>query len=277
MRIINKLKLPLLSIVFISLFGCNNSESNKENLPAPTITIKLVDESGNFEAVNVDVVDVMVKMNDDKSEWIPLDLNAKTLNSLNLTKGTNKVLVNKSAIPAGNLKQIKLVLGDNNTIVFKNGFDIDETLDLKTTMAQRSGLKLKLDALIEAGFTYDFVLDLNVDKSVVFSGKPGNISLSPIMRSMTEVSSGIIEGAVSPADEPTIVSVKDTKGTPETDDDEIISAYTNFVGYFALWGVPTGTYEVVLTPVDSNSKYKVTTISNIEVVNGQVTVLQPVL
>lgn len=277
MRFLNKLKLPLLSVAFISLFGCNNSESNKENLLEPTISIKLVDESRNFEAVNVDVVDVMVKMDGNKSEWISLDSNVKPINSLNLTKGISKVLVNRSVIPAGNLEQIKLVLGDDNTIVFKNGFDMDETLDLKTTSAQRSGLELKLNTLIEKGFTYEFVLDLNVDKSIVYSGKPGNISLSPIMKSMTEMSSGIIEGAVSPADEPTIVSVKDTKGTPETEDDEIISAYTNFVGYFALWGIPTGTYEVVLTPVDSNSKYKVTTISNIEVVNGQVTLLQPVL
>ena len=280
MTALNKLKLTLLSLVFMSLFGCHNSESNKANLPGPTISIKLVDQSGNFEAVNVEVVDVMIEMDDDSDDengWISLKSDQKATKVLDLIGGVNKVLVDKFPIPTGNLKQIKLVLGDDNTIVFKNGFDEDETLDLKTTSTQQSGLKLKVDGLIEEGFTYDFVLDFNIDKSIVFTGKSGNINLRPVMKTMTEVSSGIIEGSVSPSDEPTIVSVKDTKGTPETEDDEVISAYTNYIGYFALWGVPTGTYEVVLTPVDSNSKYKATTISNIEVVNGEITVLQPVL
>lgn len=97
------------------------------------------------------------------------------------------------------------------------------------------------------------------------------------MRVTTEVSSGIIEGFVSPSDETTKVSVIDTKGTPETEDDEVISAYTNYLGYFALWGVPTGTYEVVLTPADSNSKYKVTTVPDVEVINGEITVIEPAI
>ena len=264
----------------MSLFGCHNSETNSTSLQAPTISIKLVDESGDFEAVNVEVVDVMIKMDndsDDESGWLSLNSNQKIINLLDLTGGVNEVLVDKFPIPTGTLKQIRLVLGDNNTIVIKNDLDEDETHDLKTPSAQQSGLKLKVDAVIEEGFTYDFVLDFNVDKSIVIAGKSGNINLRPVMRVITEVSSGIIEGSISPSEEPTIASVTDTKNTPETEDDEVISAYTNYTGHFALWGVPTGTYEVVLTPVDSNSKYKITTVSNIEVVSGEITVIDPAI
>lgn len=277
---LNKLKLILLSLIFISLIGCNNTETNNTSLLAPTISIKLVDESGDFEAVNVEVVDVMIKMDDDgndESGWISLNSNQKVINLLDLTGGVNEVLVDKFPIPTGTLKQIRLVLGDDNTIVIKNNFDEDQIYDLKTPSGQQSGLKLKVDAVIEEGFTYDFVLDFNVDKSIIINGKSGHISLRPVMRVTTEVSSGIIEGSVSPSDEPTKVSVTDTKGTPETEDDEVISAYTNYTGHFALWGVSTGTYEVVLTPVDSNSKYKATTVSNVEVVNGETTVIEPAI
>ncbi len=276
MRILNKIKWPFLSLVFLFFIGCNDSESNNTSLQAPTITIKLVDESGDFEAVNVEVVDVMIKMDDD-NKWISLNSNQKIINLLDLTGGINEVLVDKFPIPTGTLKQIRLVLGDHNTIVIKNDLDVGETHDLKTPSAQQSGLKLKVDTVIEEGFTYDFILDFDVDKSVIIAGKSGNINLKPVMRVTTEVSSGIIEGSVLPSDEPAVASVIDTKGTPETEDDETISAYTNYAGHFALWGVPTGTYDVALTPVDSNSKYKITTVSNVEVTNGEITVIEPAI
>ncbi|TGV01734.1 DUF4382 domain-containing protein [Flavivirga rizhaonensis] len=280
MRTLNKLKLSLFSLILIFVFGCNSSESNNTNLLAPTISIKLVDESGDFEEVNVEVVDVLIKMDDnsdDDNGWISLNSDKKVINLLDLTGGVHEVLVDRFPIPTGTLKQIRLVLGDNNTIVIKNDLDVGETHDLKTPSGQQSGLKLKVDALIEEGFTYDFVLDFDVDKSVIVAGKSGNINLKPVMRVTTEVSSGIIEGSVLPADESAVASVIDTKGTSEIEDDEVISAYTNYTGDFALWGVPTGTYEVVLTPVDSNSKYKVTTVSDVEVVNGEITVIEPAI
>lgn len=176
MKTLNKLKLTLLSLVCMSLFGCHNSESNNASLQAPTISIKLVDESGDFEEVNVEVVDVMIKMDDDSDDengWISLNSNQKVINLLDLTGGVHEVLVDKFPIPTGTLKQIRLVLGDNNTIVIKNDLDIGETHHLKTPSGQQSGLKLKVDALIEEGFTYDFVLDFDVDKSVIIAGKSG--------------------------------------------------------------------------------------------------------
>ncbi|NMH88870.1 DUF4382 domain-containing protein [Flavivirga sp. Y03] len=240
----------------------------------------MVDESGDFEEVNIEVVDVMIKMDnnhDSENEWISLNSNQKIINLLDLTGGVHEVLVDKFPIPTGTLKQIRLVLGDHNTIVVKNNLDVGETHDLKTPSAQQSGLKLKVDTVIEEGFTYDFVIDFDVDKSVIIAGKSGNINLKPVMRVTTAVSSGIIEGTVLPSDEPVVASVINTKETPGTEDDEVISAYTNYTGDFALWGVPTRTYEVILTPIDSNSKYKVTTIADVEVTNGEITVIEPAI
>ncbi len=279
MRILNTLKLSLLSLAFISLSGCHNSESNTKNaaLPEPTISVKLVDESGDFEALHLEVAKVMVNMEGDENNWIPLNPDQKDLSTVNLSNGKQDVLINKSLIPSGILNRLKLVLGDNSTIVIKNGFDDDEAYDLKTSKAQKDGLELGLGQRIRPGFAYEFVVDFKIDESIVFSGQPGDISLTSLMSVATEMSSGIIEGSISPSDEPTMISIIDTKETPETDDDEVISAYTNYLGHFALSGVPTGTYQVLLKPVDANSKYKAMIIPDIEVIDGEVTFIRPVL
>src|SRR5690606_40451469 len=102
----------------------------------------------------------------------------------------------------------------------------------------------------------NFVLDFDVDKSIVMAGDSDNIILKPVLYLSTEVSSGIIEGTITPTDVPSTASVLvDDKGTPETEDDFVISALTDLTGAFALWGVPAGTYEVVVTPLDGESDY----------------------
>lgn len=270
-----KLFLPLLFIAF--LLSCNDSESSGINKSAPTISIKLVDNPGDFSAVLVDVKDVMIKMdddNDDESGWISLEANSKVINLLDLTGGVNEVLVDRFPIPVGTLKQMRLVLGDNNTIDIENDAEEIITHDLKTPSGQQSGLKLKVGAVIEEGFTYDYIIDFDVEKSIVIAGNSGNIILKPVLYVSTEVTSGIIEGTVSPNDVPSVVSVLvDDMGTEETDDDFIITANTDENGAFALWGVPGGTYDVVATPIDSESDYTNGNALGVMVTNGEITTI----
>ena len=136
-------------------------------------------------------------------------------------------------------------------------------------------MKLKVNTTIEEGFTYDFVLDFDVEKSIVRAGNSGNIILKPVLYASAKTSSGIIEGTVSPNDVPSMVSVLvDDKGTPEIEDDFVITAYTDEVtGAFALWGVPAGVYEVMATPVDEASDYAYGNALDITVSNGEITTI----
>ena len=276
MKTLMKLKLiiPLLLLTFI--FSCNDSESDNLSKSAPTISVRLVDAPGDYKAVNVEIVDVMVKMNNDSTDdngWISLEANNETVNLLDFTGGISKVLVDRFPLPAGTLSQMRLVLGDGNTIVLE-GDSEDMEYELKTPSAQQSGLKVKVNTVIEEGYTYDFVLDFDVEKSIVMAGNSGNIILKPVLYASAEVSSGIIEGVVTPTDVPSMVSVLvDDKGTPETDDDFVISAYTDNNGAFALWGVPAGTYEIMVTPIDETSNYGTTIYSNVVVTNGSTTTI----
>ncbi|AJR03030.1 DUF4382 domain-containing protein [Siansivirga zeaxanthinifaciens] len=269
-----KLILPLFLLAFI--FSCNNSDSDGIDKSAPTISVRLVDAPGDYKAVNVNIVDVMIKMNDDsddESGWISLNANNETVNLLDFTGGLSKVLVDRFPIPAGTLSQMRLVLGDGNTIVIENEAGENE-FDLKTPSAQQSGLKLKVNAEIEEGFTYDFVLDFDVEKSIVNAGSSGNIILKPVLYVSAEVSSGIIEGTITPSDVPVMVSVLvDDMDNDDSEDDFIISAYTDENGDFALWGVPAGTYEITITPLDETSDYGSTSLEGVVVTNGSIKTL----
>ena len=277
MSILKKLIIP---IFFIGvLFSCDDNNSDEIAKNQPTISVRLVDAPGDYEAVNIEIVDVMIKMdndNDDDNGWISLEANNEIVNLLDFTGGFSKVLVERFPVPVGTLSQMRLVLGDGNTIVIEGDNDTSETFDLKTPSAQQSGLKLKLNTIIEEGFTYDFIIDFDVDKSIVRAGNSGNIILKPVLYASAEANSGIIEGVVSPNDVPSMVSVLvDDNGTPEIDDDDfVITAYTDVAtGAFALWGVPAGTYEVRATPINDDTDYSYGNAIDVMVTNGEVTTI----
>lgn len=286
MRNLKAVKFILSLAVVAFMFSCDESDTNGANEGESTITVRLVDAPGDYDAVNVEVVDVMIKMDDDTIEegddaagWISLEANTEIVNLLDFTGGVSKVLVQDFPIPAGTLSQMRLVLGDDNTIVIKNDQDAPETFDLKTPSAQQSGLKLKVDAIIEEGFGYDFVLDFNVDESIVHAGNSGNIILKPVLYVSAEKNSGKIEGAVDPSDVPAMAYViLDDMGDDDPENDVVISANTDSTGAFALWGVPAGTYDVMVKPTNEDSDYAYGLATDVVVTVGDITdIAEPIV
>lgn len=261
MLIPKKLKPLIFLFGLILFFNCSDDDSTPNDSGTSKISVKLVDEPGDYDNVFVEVVDVMVKVNDDSGGdegWESLNpINTGVYDLLSLTGGVNVLLVDDFQVPSGMLNQIRLVLGDDNTIVIDG-----ETYPLNTPSAQQSGLKVEVNQELQADFTYNFILDFDVDQSIVVAGDSGNINLKPVLHASAEVSSGIIEGAVNPFDFQVMASV--------TVDGEEVSAYADENGNFSLYGVPEGTYTVTITP-DPDSGYISTTVENVEVINGQIT------
>ncbi len=257
MKTLKTFKLILFTFLTIFFIGCNEDSNDSTNqLGNPKISVKLVDAPGDYDHVFVEVVDVMVKY--DEGDWQSLNPeNTGIYDLLDLTGGTFVMLVDDFEVPAGNLNQMRLVLGENNTIVIDG-----EDHPLTTPSAQQSGLKLQLDEVLEPGFTYDFILDFDVDRSIVVAGNSGNIILKPVINASTEVSSGKIEGNVNPYDFQVMASVEVADGE--------ISTYVAEDGTFVLMGVPAGTYTVTFTP-EPGFGYEVTMVENVEVENGQST------
>ena len=258
MKLLKNNKLFFLSLILLTSFGCDN-ESNSNG--ASSISVRLMDEHANFDKVFVDIIDVMVKVNDNSdtdSGWQSLEaINTGVYDLLELTGGLDVLLVDNFQIPSGTLNQIRLILGDRNSIVIDG-----DTFPLKTPSAQQSGLKIKVNETLEPNISYTFLLDFNVHKSVVIAGNSENINLKPVIRATVEALTGAISGNVTPIDVQTEVFAATATDT--------ISSYTNDEGNFVIVGLFGGTYNVIVKP-DEASGLNPQTIENVGVTIGSTT------
>ena len=261
MKFLKKTMLLALSIATFFLTSCNDDDSSTSQNGNSKISVKLMDAPGDYDHVYIEVVDVMVKVNnsgEDENGWQSLEaINTGIYDLLELTGGVNVLLVDEFEIPSGTLNQIRLVLGDDNTVVIDG-----ETFDLTTPSAQQSGLKINVNTELEPGFVYDFILDFDVDQSIVVAGNSENIILKPVIRAVAELASGTIQGAVNPYDFQVAASV--------TVGEEVVSTYADESGIFTLVGIPAGTYDVTINP-DPQSGFSEVIVEAVEVVNGQIT------
>lgn len=248
-------KLTLISILSLAFLNCGNDDSSSPAQGNSQISVKLMDAPGDFEHVYIDVVDVMVKVNDtsdDEGSWQSLNaVNTGIYDLLELTGGVNVLLVNDFEVLSGTLNQIRLVLGDDNSVVIDG-----QTYPLNTPSAQQSGLKIQVNETLLPNIAYTFLLDFNVDESIVVAGNSGNINLKPVIRSSVEATTGTISGSVLPLGFQTEITA--SNGI------ETISAYTDVNGNFILVGLNPGIYTVTATP-DPLSALPIVVIDNVEV------------
>lgn len=245
----------LLSVVF----ACSDDESGDLENNEAQIAVKLVDAPGDYEAVFVEVEDVRIKYAgaEDSSS---LEVNAGIYNLLELTGGVSALLAEED-VPAGKISQIRLILGDENTVVV-NG----ETHPLKTPSAQQSGLKIQVNETLEAGIFYEFILDFNVEESIVAQGN-GGYSLKPVIRASVAAETGIISGLVLPVGTNTLVTA--------SNDTTEISAYTDATGAYVLNGVPEGTYTLTFE-ADTALGLEPIVITDVQVEVGSTTTVEDV-
>ncbi len=253
----------VLMLFFAVLFTNCSDENSFQDTEKARISVKLFDAPGDYEKVYVEIVDVLLLVIDDKTVpncYLSLNAKAGVYDLLDLTGGVEALLVDNLNIPTGIVYEIRLLLGDNNTIVMNNG----ETLPLFTPNTLQTGLEIRINQLIKPNLDYTFLLDFDVAQSIVRTPTPDYIILKPEIRSNLEVLSGSISGKISNAQTQTQVSI-----ISET---QQISTFTDSEGNFMLKGIPTGKYSIQITP-DTNSGYAEMTANNINVSVGNSTEL----
>lgn len=216
--------------LLLSIFWLACSEDNQ----TAKLEVRLTDAPGDYEEVNIDIQSVEINSSDGNSGWTTLDVESGVYNILELTNGLDTLLAT-AELPAGRISQIRLILGDNNSVKV-NG----EAKPLSTPSAQQSGLKLNLNATLTEGITYTITLDFDAARSIVAKGN-GTYSLKPVIRAIETSTSGAIKGTVTPLEAaPAVFAILGT--------DTVATAYTDDAGKFILRSLPAGSYTVSFDP-----------------------------
>lgn len=258
----NKLNLFRTVLMLCIVAFCTNcsTENGSLDMDRANISVKLFDAPGDYEKVFVEVEDVLLLTIDDKSApncWLSLNAKRGVYDLLDLTGGVEALLVDNLRIPEGMVYEIRLVLGDNNSLVTEG-----RTLPLFTPNTLQNGLVIRVEQMLRSNLDYTFLIDFDVEKSVIKTSTPDYFVLKPELRSSMEVVSGSIQGKIINALVQTQISI-----ISET---EQISTFTDSEGNFMLKGIPSGNYNLQITP-DSNSGYVEMGINNINVSVGKIT------
>lgn len=246
----------IILINLVCLLGLGTMMSSCQESPDANgesqLRVSMTDAPGPYDEVNVDIIGLEVHSDVNGWNTIPL-ANPGVYDLLELANGID-TLLGTVTLPSGNISQLRLILGTNNTVVV-GGI----TYDLKTPSAQQSGLKVQIHKNLQPGITYDVTLDFDASRSIVFTGN-GEYILKPVIRAITDAITGGIEGNLDPDMVAIIQAISSTGDTTGT--------FSDSLGAFKILGLTTGTYQVDVIPA---APYSDTTFTGISVTNGQIT------
>lgn len=159
------------SLIF---FSC--SKDSNSNQGTSTLNVRLTDAPTAYEEVNVDIREVRVKFSDDSlnTGWVTLNTFPGIYRLLDLQNGVDTLLAT-GAFPFQTIKEIRFVLGPNNTIK-----DAGVVYPLTIPSGAESGLKLKISKDLNQTLE-TIIIDFDAALSVTKDGT-GDYKLRPVLR-----------------------------------------------------------------------------------------------
>lgn len=187
----------------------------------------------NIESVFVDVQSIKYSLNDET--WVDVPISAVVVDLLKFSNGSDTLLSNIELNTGERIQQVRLLLGENNYIVFKDG----SIENLTTPSAQESGLKINVHSDVEVTSGYKVVIDFDANRSIVATGSGKHI-LKPVIRAYIHANTSRIFGNLVPSDVPTkVFTVTELNDTIATVSD------TTQNNLYVLHGLFSGVYDVV--------------------------------
>jgi hypothetical protein len=155
-------------IVAVLFSACKKDEGESQ------FNLRLTDAPAAYQEVNIDLVGAAVNFRDDSTGWINLPVRAGVYNLLQLQNGVD-TLISSSPLPTGVIKELRLILGLNNSIKVSN-----VVYPLVIPSGSQSGLKIKISKRIAESIE-TLVVDFDAALSVHQTGN-GNYQLRPVLR-----------------------------------------------------------------------------------------------
>jgi hypothetical protein len=185
MKYLNKnVTLILIALLTSTLILSSCSDDDEQdNKPATgtadfKVSLKSTKAKSAYDAIFIDIQQVSIHTSTDSAEtsgWFQLDTNPGLYDLLDYDSGNDTIIAFDSLLQVQTVSQIRLILGDDNTII-----DGGETYDLDTPSAQSSGLKLQIHAALEPDKSYKVLLNFDADKSIHKTGN-GKYKLKPVI------------------------------------------------------------------------------------------------
>ena len=172
-----KRKILIFSAILFAASAVFISCSKDNNQGTSTLNVRLTDNPTVYEEVNVDIREVRVKFSDDtlsNSGWVTLTTYPGIYNLLAYQNGVD-TLLGTGVFPTQVVKEIRFVLGPNNTIK-----DAGVVYPLTIPSGSESGLKIKVNKALNATLE-TIIIDFDAALSVTKEGT-GDYKLRPVLR-----------------------------------------------------------------------------------------------
>ncbi|HBT85728.1 MAG TPA: hypothetical protein DEB12_07455 [Porphyromonadaceae bacterium] len=264
-RLLKNGLLALASVVM--LWGAVSCESDNDDFKngKATVRFSLTDAPAfDYDEVNIDIIGVSVGVADDEmgeGGWFDLNMPEPGVFDLLKLRNGETVLLAGGDIPAGDITQVRLLLGDGSNVVVDG-----EPYSLFTPSAYTSGLKLNLHQTLEADMAYNFTLDFDAARSVVKQGN-GRYSLKPVIKAFADEFGATIKGVALPAKSvaPGVSHVQ----IISAENDTLISLPDEETGKFLFFGLKPSVWDLTVV-ADTSTTYLDAVIEGIVVEQGDI-------
>ena len=215
-----------------AISACNDGENQPKvkfyltDAPAPEL----------FNAVYIDIQEV--KYSTDGEVWKNVPITPAVVNLMDFTNGADTLLSDIVLNEGDYITQVRLVLGDDNTLELADG----SSVPIETPSSQTSGLKFNVQENVTSSSSYAIRIDFDASRSIVRHGN-GTYSLKPVIRAYVVANTSSVYGYLTPNDVPYDVLAIMDSDTISTLSDTAVN------NYFMLQGLSTGTYSIqVVSP-----------------------------
>jgi len=265
-----KIFLTFLAAAFMLVFaGCDKTNDGNGRLVVNITDAPFPVDMVESAEVTITKLEIR-KAGDGISDECPFEViweGSEIFNLLDLRNGVVAGLLDIE-IPAGEYDLLRLYV-DEASLKVKDG----ESYTVKVPSGRQTGIKVFISPglVVEGGLTTEMILDFDLSNSFVMQGNmnsPAGIKgfhFKPVIRAVNNSKAGRLEGKVTNKDG---VKIKEASVTVRQDP-VVATAVADTMGYYAILGLPSGSYSVTA----AKENFDTLEVKDVIITNGNRTVL----